>query len=86
MLQSHVVEVGGTFVGAAITTRTALRFVSVHVRVDQLDESTWPSMDELNKAVRHLFLTGQLSPTWRPIVFNPRRSADSAVLRPAVTA
>ena len=60
MLQSHVIEVGGTFVGAAITTSAGFRFRAVHVKVEDLDESTWRSLDELSSAVARLFTTGRV--------------------------
>ena len=66
MIQSHVIEVGGTFVGAAITTSTGFRFRAVHVKVEDLDESAWRSLDELSNAVARLFRTGRVgSPTQR---------------------
>ncbi len=60
MIQSHVIEIGGTFVGAAIAASTGFRFRAVHAKVEELDESTWLSLDELKRAVRHLFTTGRL--------------------------
>ena len=85
MLQSHVVEIGGTFVGAAITTTTGFRFRAVHTKVEELDESTWRSLDELRTAVRHLFTTGQLSATRAPARNNPLQSAASSLLLASVT-
>ena len=61
MLQSHVIEIGGIFVGAAITTTTEFRFRAVHSKVKDLDESTWRSLKDLNGAVQHLFTAGQLN-------------------------
>ena len=69
MIQSHVVEIDGTFVGAAISTATGIRFRAVHMMVEDLDDSVWPCLDELRHAVRHLFTTGRL---------NGRRSPASA--------
>ena len=60
MLQSSVIEVGGTFVGAAITADGGFRFRAVHMKVEELDESTWRSLDDLRQAVQHLFTTGRL--------------------------
>ena len=80
MLQSHVVEVNGTFVGAAITTTTGFRFRAVDMKVEELDESTWRSLDELGRAVQHLFTTGQLSATRQPTGVNALQSAASSLL------
>ncbi len=85
MLQSHVVEVNGTFVGAAITIPAGFRFRAIHIKVDELDESTWLSMDELDRAVRHLFITGQLSPNRHPVGVDSLQSAASALLPASAT-
>ncbi len=77
MLQSHVVEVNGTFVGAGITTSTGFRFRAVHVQVEELDESTWHSLDELSRAVRHLFTTGRVS------AIQVQAAVDPLLLAPA---
>ena len=60
MIKSNVIEVGGTFVGAAITIGGGFRFRAVHMNVEELDESTWRSLDDLRSAVQHLFTTGRL--------------------------
>jgi hypothetical protein len=62
MFQSHVIEVNGTFIGAAVTTAGGFRFRAVHPRVDELDGRTWRSLPELRRATGHLFVTGRLSP------------------------
>lgn len=63
MLQSHIVDVGGTFVGAAIAAAGEVRFRAVHRRVLALDGRTWRSLAELRRDADHLFTTGQLRPT-----------------------
>jgi hypothetical protein len=62
MFQSHVIEVNGTFIGAAVTTTSGFRFRAVHPRVDELDGRTWRSLAELRRATGHLFTTGRVSP------------------------
>ena len=74
MHQSHVIEVSGTFVGAAITTNASFRFLAVHVKVEDLDQSNWRSLDELKRAVTHLFTTGRVS-----AVADPLQSATSSL-------
>ena len=86
MLQSNVIEVGGTFVGAAITTNTGFRFRAVHVKVKELDASTWRSLDELNKAARHLFTTGQLSAILASAANDRRIAKRSSPLAPVTGA
>ena len=80
MNQSHIVEVNGAFVGAAITTATGFRFRAVHIKVDELDESAWRSLDDLTRAVRQLYTTGRLSAA-RPVVVSPLESAARTLLR-----
>ncbi len=60
MFQSHVIEVGGKFVGAAIAFSGKFRFVAVDPRVDELDGSEWPSLPDVQRVVGHLFTTGTL--------------------------
>ena len=83
MLQSHVIEIGGIFVGAAITTTTGFRFRAVHSNVKDLDESTWRSLKDLNRAVQHLFTTGQLNAGRDSDSSNPRTTDYSPLFTPA---
>jgi hypothetical protein len=66
MLQSHVIEVAGTFVGAAVDDRRhasgQFRFVAVDPRVGELDGSEWPTLPDLKRVVGHLLITGRLPP------------------------
>jgi hypothetical protein len=56
----HVIEVGGGFVGAAITYSGKSRFVAMDPRTEELDESEWSSLSDVQRVVRHLPLTGCL--------------------------
>lgn len=85
MLQSHVIEVNGTFVGAAIMTITDFRFRAVHLKAEDLDDSTWRSLDELSRAVQHLFTTSQWRAARKPITSDPLRSAASSLLLASAT-
>jgi hypothetical protein len=60
MQQSHVIEVGGRFAGAAVTHGRQFRFVAVDPRAEELDDSVWPSLAELRRVVGHLLDTGRL--------------------------
>ena len=59
MLQSHVVEADGIFLGAAVRQDTGFRFVAVHTRVTMLDGSVCASLAEANRAARTLFRNQQ---------------------------
>jgi hypothetical protein len=50
MLQSHIIEVDGAFVGVAIRIDRGYRFVATDFRLEELDTTIWPTLDE----VRHL--------------------------------
>jgi hypothetical protein len=59
MLQSHVVDVDGTFVGAAIRQSDGYRFVAVDVRLDELDGVVWPTLAEVRRNARIAFVLGR---------------------------
>jgi hypothetical protein len=65
MLQSHVVEIDGTFVGAAVRQADGYRFKAVDVRLDGLDGRVLPSLSELQRVVRVAFLAGRVPPPAR---------------------
>ncbi|HEX3350926.1 MAG TPA: hypothetical protein VHS58_22770 [Acetobacteraceae bacterium] len=60
MIESHVIEISGTFAGAAVRTANAYRFIAVDPRVEDLDQSEWPSLGEVHRIVGHLLTTGRL--------------------------
>jgi len=65
MRTSHVVEISGLFAGAAVTHDSRFRFIAVDPRVEELDDSIWPSLPDMERVVRHLFITGRLPPAPR---------------------
>lgn len=58
MLQSHIIDVNGNFVGAAVRLDTGYRFVALNLRVEELDGTIWPNLDTVRRLVRQLFITG----------------------------
>lgn len=60
MLQSYVIEIDGAFVGAAVRNDRGFRFVATDLRVEELDGSTWPSLADVRRLARQLYLTGRL--------------------------
>ena len=60
MHQSHVIEVSGTFAGAAISHGTQYRFKAIDPRAEELDESVWPSLSDVERVVGCLLTTGRL--------------------------
>lgn len=58
MLQSHVIDIDGAFVGAAIRQQDGFRFVAVDVRLDELDGKILPSLDDVRRQARTAYLLG----------------------------
>jgi hypothetical protein len=65
MHQSHVIEVSGQFAGAAVSHEGCFRFIAVDPRLEELDNSIWPTLPDVQRVVGHLLTTGRL-PTARP--------------------
>ena len=62
MIQSHVVDIDGTFVGAAVVQTDGYRFVAVDVRLDELDGRIWPSLAAVRRDIRAAYLVARLAP------------------------
>jgi hypothetical protein len=62
MFQSHVIEIDGRFVGAAIAYSGKFRFVAVDLRLEELDGTEWGSLPDVRRVTRHLLATGSLPP------------------------
>lgn len=58
MLQSHVIEVDGRFVGAAVRQAGGYRFVAVDPRLEDLDGSIWPSLTDVQRVARRVAQAG----------------------------
>lgn len=58
MIQSHVIEVDGVFVGAAIRLDTGYRFVATDFRLEQLNSTIWPSLADVQRLARGLYFNG----------------------------
>jgi len=60
MIECHVIEVSGVFAGAAVKTSGKLRFIAVDPRLDDLDQSEWPSLSDIRRVAAHVLTTGRL--------------------------
>jgi hypothetical protein len=58
MIQSHIIDVDGVFVGAAVRLDTGYRFVATDFRLEQLDSTIWPSLADVQRLARSLYRTG----------------------------
>jgi hypothetical protein len=61
MLQSHVIDVDGVFVGAAIRIDRGYRFVATDFRLEELDSTIWPTLADVRRLARRLYLTGSFA-------------------------
>ena len=62
MISSHTIDANGVFIGAAVRLGQGYRFVAVDLRVEELDGSIWPTLDDARRLARHLYTTGRLPP------------------------
>jgi hypothetical protein len=66
MLQSHIIELDGAFVGVAVCIDRGYRFVATDFRLAELDTSTWPTLDDVRRVARlslqRAMSTGPISP------------------------
>jgi hypothetical protein len=58
MLQSHIIDVDGVFVGAAIRIDRGYRFVATDFRLEELDSTIWPTLADVRRLARRVYLTG----------------------------
>jgi hypothetical protein len=63
MLQSHVIDVDGAFVGAAVRLDRGYRFIATDMKLDDLDGSIWPSLADVQRLARRIYLGGRISPS-----------------------
>jgi hypothetical protein len=63
MLQSHIIDIDGAFVGAAVRLDRGYRFVATDIRLDDLDGSFWPTLQDIQRLARELYLTGRFPGT-----------------------
>lgn len=60
MHHTHLIEVSGQFAGAAVVHEGLFRFIAVDPRVEELDDSVWPTVPDVQRVVGHLLSTGRL--------------------------
>jgi hypothetical protein len=67
MLQSHIIDIDGVFVGAAIRIDRGYRFVATDFRMEELDSSIWPSLADVQRVARRVYQSaisaGPISPS-----------------------
>jgi hypothetical protein len=73
MHQSHIVEIDGVFVGAALRQSDGYRFVAVDERLRQLNGSMLPTLSDLRRLARQA-LRREVRPAVRPLACPPETS------------
>jgi hypothetical protein len=61
MLQSHTIDIDGVFVGAAVRLDRGYRFIATNMRLEELDQTIWPTLADVQRLARRLYLTGTLA-------------------------
>ena len=74
MLQSHIIDIDGVFVGAAIRIDRGYRFVAIDFRLEELDSTIWPTLADVQRLARRLYLTGSVA---GPTAAEPASAAAS---------
>jgi hypothetical protein len=59
MRRSRPIEVDGVFLGAAVEHELGVRFIAADVRVTEMDQSIWPTLDYAYRSARQLFKSGR---------------------------
>src|SRR5208283_4463192 len=62
MIQSHVIDVDGVFVGAAVRLDSGYRFVATDFRLEELDSTIWPSLADVRRLARAIAPLGLIGP------------------------
>jgi hypothetical protein len=61
MLQSHIIDVDGAFVGAAVRLDRGYRFIATDIKLDDLDGSIWPTLADVQRLARRIYLGGRIA-------------------------
>jgi len=67
MLQSHVIDIDGVFVGAAVRLHDGYRFVATDLRLDEIDGSLWPSLNDVRRVARARLRAGRYPAQTLPV-------------------
>lgn len=62
MLQSHVIDIDGHFVGAAVRLDVGYRFIATDLKLEELDGSIWPTLSDVKRLARTLYVGNRLKP------------------------
>jgi hypothetical protein len=60
MLQSFPIDIDGVFVGAAVRLDRGYRFIATNMRLEELDQTIWPTLADVQRLARRLYVHGSL--------------------------
>lgn len=60
MLQSHIIDIDGNFVGAAVRLDVGYRFIATDMKLEDLDGSVFPTLADVQRLARRLYLDGRV--------------------------
>jgi hypothetical protein len=75
MLQSHIIDVDGVFVGAAIRIDRGYRFVATDFRLEELDSSIRPTLEDVRRLARRALVAATPARPIAPAVHATARLA-----------
>jgi hypothetical protein len=58
MLQSHIIDIDGNFVGVAIRLDNGFRFIAVDPRARDISKTFWPTLADVRRISRLALLRG----------------------------
>jgi hypothetical protein len=61
MLQSHIIDIDGVFVGVAIRIDRGYRFVAIDFRLEELDSTIWPTLADVQRLACRLYRAGSFT-------------------------
>ena len=59
MSHSIPIEVDGIFVGAAVRQERGVRFIATDLRVAEMDQTFWPTAEDVLRAAKQVMNTGR---------------------------
>lgn len=85
MLQSHIVEVDGAFVGVAVRIDRGYRFVATDLRLEELDTSIWPTLADVQRLARRFLLSATTASPLPPVLRAPVPPAAGPAASPVAS-